>query len=60
MGYLISFQYNMVLLLLSQHQCLTFLSLMTESILPAAHRSIAIGFVNNNHFIEICYFSSKF
>ena len=56
-GYLISSHYNVVLLLLSMHQSLTFLPLRTEPIPPAARRNIAIGFVNNNHFIEVGYFS---
>ena len=56
-GYLISSHYNVVLLLLSLHQSLTFLPLWTETILHAARRNIAIGFVNN-HFIEVGYFFS--
>jgi len=51
--YLISFHYNMVLFLLSRLQCLIFLSLRTEPLPPTASRYIVIGFVNDNHFIDV-------
>ena len=56
--YPISSHYNVVLLLLSMYQSLTFLLLRTEPISLAARQNIVIGFVNNNHFIEIGYFFS--
>ena len=60
MGYLISSHYNIVLFLLSLSQCLTFFPLRTEPVPLAARRTIAIGFVNNNHFIGVCLFFYKF
>ena len=46
----------MILFLLSRFQCLTFLPLRTEPLSPVALRYIAIGFVNDSHFIEVSLF----
>ena len=56
MEYLISSHHNMVLFLLSWPQCLTFLSFKTKQLPPASRRYIAIGIVNDNHFIEVSLF----
>ncbi|XP_038679431.1 uncharacterized protein LOC119980706 [Tripterygium wilfordii] len=53
MGHLIASSYNVILHLLSSEQCLTFLPL--RSVPPPSHEhvTITIGFVNNNHFIQV-------
>ncbi|XP_057511320.1 protein NLP6-like isoform X2 [Actinidia eriantha] len=56
MGHLIASCYNVVLYLLSHKQCLTFLPLRSEPIPAAARKEITIGFVNNNHFVEVFLF----
>ena len=53
MGHLISSFYNVVLVLLSVHQCLTFLPLKSSPIPPCQRKLIAIGFVNGNHFVQV-------
>ncbi|XP_057511590.1 protein NLP6-like [Actinidia eriantha] len=53
MGHIIASCYNVVLYLLSHQQCLTFLPLRSVPIPAASRREIAIGFVNNNHFVEV-------
>ena len=60
MGYLITSHYNVVFILLSLHQCLTFLPLRTEAVLQTARRSISVGFVNNNHFVVVSNILSDF
>ena len=54
MGHLIASCYNVVLIHLSMQQCLTFLPLRSSPISPLSRKHIAIGFVNNNHFLEVC------
>ena len=53
MRYLIASHYNVVFILLSLHQCLTFLPLRTEPVPQTAHRSISVEFLNNNHFVGV-------
>ncbi|XP_057511836.1 protein NLP7-like isoform X3 [Actinidia eriantha] len=53
MGHLIASCYNIVLYHLSHQQCLTFLPLRSVPIPAASRREIAIGFVNDNHFVEV-------
>ncbi|PSS11213.1 hypothetical protein CEY00_Acc15555 [Actinidia chinensis var. chinensis] len=56
MGHLIASRYNVVLYHLSNKQCLTFLPLRSLPIPAASRREITIGFVNNNHFVEVFLF----
>ncbi|GFS38058.1 P-loop containing nucleoside triphosphate hydrolases superfamily protein [Actinidia rufa] len=53
MGHLIASRYNVVLYHLSNKQCLTFLPLRSLPIPAASRREITIGFINNNHFVEV-------
>eukprot|EP00268_Persea_americana_P034804 TRINITY_DN3440_c2_g1_i6.p1 TRINITY_DN3440_c2_g1~~TRINITY_DN3440_c2_g1_i6.p1 ORF type:complete len:952 (-),score=86.58 TRINITY_DN3440_c2_g1_i6:87-2942(-) len=53
MGHLISSHYNVVLYHLSTEQCLTFLPLRSVPLPKVSRREIAIGFVNQNHFVEV-------
>ena len=53
MGHLISSHYNVVLYHLSMEQCLTFLPLRSVPLPKVSRREIAIGFVNQNHFVEV-------
>ena len=53
MGHLIVSHYNVVLYHLSIEQCLTFLLLRSVPIPIAARWEIAIGFVNQNHFVHV-------
>ena len=53
MGHLISSCYNVVLCHLSLKQCLTFLPLRSEPIPTSSRKEITIGFVNDNHFVEV-------
>ncbi|XP_028099052.1 protein FAR1-RELATED SEQUENCE 5-like [Camellia sinensis] len=53
MGHLIASFYNVVLYHLSLQQYLTFLSLRSPSITLVDRREIAIGFVNENHFVQV-------
>ena len=55
--YLIASHYNVVLILLSLHQYLTFLLLRTELVPQIAHRSISVEFVNNNNFMGLVTYS---
>lgn len=50
--HLITSHYDVILYYLGVHQCLTFLPLKSDLILAAARREIAIGFVNENHFMQ--------
>lgn len=52
-GHLITSCYNVVLYILSARQCLTFLRFRSDPIPAAAYKELAIGFVNNNHFIYV-------
>ncbi|GMP60938.1 hypothetical protein CsSME_00023603 [Camellia sinensis var. sinensis] len=51
-GHLIASFYNVVLYHLSLQQCLTFLPLRSPPLTLAYCRKIAIGFVNENHFVQ--------
>ena len=53
MGHLIASHYNVVLYHLSVEQFLTFLPLRSVPIPTAVRREIAIGFVNQNHFVHV-------
>lgn len=53
MGHLVASRYNVVLVHLSQMQCLTYLPLRSNPPLKSQQRVIAIGFVNNNHFVQV-------
>ncbi|XP_060969793.1 protein FAR1-RELATED SEQUENCE 6-like [Cannabis sativa] len=53
MGHIIASRYNIVLVHLSIQQCLTFFPLRSNPLPAILHKIITIGFVNNNHFIEV-------
>ncbi|XP_060960635.1 uncharacterized protein LOC133031210 [Cannabis sativa] len=53
MGHIIASRYNVVLVHLSIQQCLTFFPLRSNPLPAILHKIITIGFVNNNHFIEV-------
>ena len=53
MGHLISSYYNVVLVLLSLQQCLTFLPLRSSPIPSSSHKVLAVGFINGNHFVQV-------
>ncbi|XP_028073199.1 uncharacterized protein LOC114275367 [Camellia sinensis] len=53
MGHLISSFYQVVLVHLSIQQCLTFLPLRSTPTSVASRKEICIGFVNNNHFVQL-------
>ncbi|KAJ4715741.1 Calmodulin-binding transcription activator 2 [Melia azedarach] len=53
MGHLIASAYNVVLIHFSMQQCLTFLPLRSVPVPTDSRKEIAIGFVNNNHFVEV-------
>ncbi|KAH7838134.1 hypothetical protein Vadar_022472 [Vaccinium darrowii] len=52
MGHLIASTYNVVLVHLSMRQCLTFLPLYSCSVVFTSRKVIAIGFVNEGHFVQ--------
>ncbi|KAJ4715739.1 MYB transcription factor [Melia azedarach] len=52
MGHLIASAYNVVLFQLSLQQCLTFLPLR-KPVPTDSRKHIAVGFINNNHFVEV-------
>ncbi|KAL9409227.1 hypothetical protein AB3S75_047588 [Citrus x aurantiifolia] len=52
-GYLIASKYNVVLIFLSQLQCLTFLPLRSTPLPRPSQKIIAIGFIHNCHFIQV-------
>ncbi|KAL8551946.1 hypothetical protein ACS0TY_000843 [Phlomoides rotata] len=51
MGFLVASAYNVAFITLSRDMSLTFLPM--QSPLPANPRSICIGMVNNNHFVQV-------
>eukprot|EP00262_Sarcandra_glabra_P017707 TRINITY_DN6157_c0_g3_i1.p1 TRINITY_DN6157_c0_g3~~TRINITY_DN6157_c0_g3_i1.p1 ORF type:complete len:547 (+),score=84.06 TRINITY_DN6157_c0_g3_i1:3-1643(+) len=51
MGHLISSRYEVVLVHISKEQCLTFLPLRSPFV--STHRLVAIGYINNNHFVQL-------
>ena len=55
MGHLIASAYNVVVFHLSMKQCLTFLPLRSNPIPTDSRKEIAIGFVNNNNFVEVIF-----
>ena len=54
MGHLIASRYNIVLVHLSIRQCLTYLSLRSVSPAPLHNKLIALGFVEDCHFVQVC------
>ncbi|KAK3185165.1 hypothetical protein Dsin_032451 [Dipteronia sinensis] len=52
-GHIIASRYNVVLLHISQQQCLTFLPLRSVPLPCTSRKVIAIGFVNESHFVEV-------
>ncbi|KAJ4716771.1 FAR1-related sequence [Melia azedarach] len=52
-GHLIASRYNIVLLLLSQKQCHTFLPLRSVPLPRTSHKIIAIGFINECHYVKV-------
>ncbi|KAH6797774.1 hypothetical protein C2S52_022328 [Perilla frutescens var. hirtella] len=53
MGHLVALRYNVVLVHISKQQCLTYLPLQSNPPLKSQHKMIVIGFVNNNHFVQV-------
>ncbi|GMP83360.1 hypothetical protein CsSME_00037303 [Camellia sinensis var. sinensis] len=53
LDHLISSFYQVVLVYLSMQQCLTFLPLRSIPTSVASYKEICIGFVNNNHFVQL-------
>ncbi|KAM6547138.1 hypothetical protein CsatB_018814 [Cannabis sativa] len=53
MGHIIASRYNVVLVHLSIQQSFTFLPLRSNPSPTDLHKLITIGFVNNNHFIQV-------
>ena len=53
-GHIIASKYNVVLLHISDVLIVTFLPLRSIPLSRSSHKIIAIGFVNRNHFIEVC------
>ncbi|KAL8511447.1 hypothetical protein ACS0TY_018014 [Phlomoides rotata] len=51
MGFLVASAYNVAFTTLSRDMSLTFLPM--HSALPANPRSICMGMVNNNHFVQV-------
>ncbi|KAL8554884.1 hypothetical protein ACS0TY_002892 [Phlomoides rotata] len=51
MGFLVASAYNVAFITLSRDMSLTFLPM--HSALPANPRSICMGMVNNNHFVQV-------
>ncbi|XP_022889285.1 uncharacterized protein LOC111404755 [Olea europaea var. sylvestris] len=58
MGYVIASRYKIILVHLSQQQCLTFLPLWDEPFAIASHKIVAIRFANNCHFVSINWHTS--
>ncbi|XVE67998.1 hypothetical protein DITRI_Ditri09bG0033100 [Diplodiscus trichospermus] len=53
MGHLIASRYDVVLVHISAKQCMTYLPLRSTPPSPSEHRIIVIGFVNDNHFVQV-------
>lgn len=53
--YLITFNYNVMLIFISQIQCLTFFLLISTPLPQPSQKIIAIGFINNSHFIQVFF-----
>lgn len=51
--HLIASYYNVVVYLLSARQCLKFLPLQSDPLSAATWKEVAIGFVNENHFVQV-------
>ena len=59
MSHLIASFYNVALIYISLHQCLTFLPLRSPPILVPSHKVFAIGFVGGNHFFQVFFTSGS-
>ncbi|KAG5531560.1 hypothetical protein RHGRI_026237 [Rhododendron griersonianum] len=53
MGHLIASVFHVVLVFLSNHQCLTFLPLQYLPLPPESRSLIALGHVNGDHFVTV-------
>ncbi|KAH6787647.1 hypothetical protein C2S52_007199, partial [Perilla frutescens var. hirtella] len=53
MGHLVASRYNVVFVHISKQQCLTYLPLRSNPPPNLQHRVIAIGYVNENHFVQV-------
>ncbi|XP_022899540.1 uncharacterized protein LOC111412905 [Olea europaea var. sylvestris] len=53
MGHVIASRYKVILIHLSQQQCLTFLPLWNELLAITSHKIVATGFVNDCHFVLV-------
>jgi len=54
MGYVIASRYNVILVLLSQQQSMTFFPLRSQPPTDSSvHRIICVGHVYNNHFVQV-------
>ncbi|XVF71181.1 hypothetical protein PTKIN_Ptkin12aG0015800 [Pterospermum kingtungense] len=53
MGHLVATRYNVVLVHISKKQCFTYLPLRSSPPSLLQHREIVIGFVDNNHFVQV-------
>ncbi|KAH6815198.1 hypothetical protein C2S51_020018, partial [Perilla frutescens var. frutescens] len=53
MGHLVASRYNVVLIHISKQQCITYLPLRSNPPSPSQHKVIAVGFVNDNHFVQV-------
>ena len=59
MGHLIASFYNVILIHISLHQCLTFLPLKSPLIPVPSRKVFTIGFVNGNHFVQVFFTSGS-
>ena len=53
MGHLIASWYNVIFILISESQSMTFLPLRSAPLPPQEQHVICIGHVNQNHFVEV-------
>ncbi|XP_058202868.1 uncharacterized protein LOC131317327 [Rhododendron vialii] len=53
MGHIIASIFQVMVVFLSNHQCLTFLPLQYPPLPPESRRLIAIGHVNGDHFVTV-------
>ncbi|KAH6792406.1 hypothetical protein C2S52_002883 [Perilla frutescens var. hirtella] len=53
MGHLVASRYNVVFIHISRKQCLTYLPLRSNPPPKSQHRIITIGYVNDNHFVQV-------
>ena len=53
MGHIVASKYNVMFVHVSMQQCSMFLPLLSTSFSILEQKIISIGFVNNNHFVEV-------